>query len=750
MSNSGTQTGHDAPVTDRSEDFYDRWPVARSISRIIATAPPQWSTRIGLFGLWGDGKTSVLNFLEQQQREAGNIVIRYAPWGASTPDEVWRDFGQVLISGLKQHEVKLPFFKRAGTWARTQNSKISTGVKAASELAELTGHAPGAAVGGAFASTLISEKLTFTGEQIKKLAQDLGGRKVVVFIDDLDRTDAVVIPKLLLVLRELLDFSQFAFVLAFDQKIVATALERGNVSWGNSGQSFLDKVIDFRVELPKPTTDQIRRLALAQFGKLCSFVPQDAVEDIARLLPVNPRKLKLLARTIASTKDEVSRHEANELEWNVILLLALIRTEGEAFANRLLELTLNDDSPDWLAYIGDSDSTQKKWVEEQKKLLEEFPELKPREDRMKVLTDAWREAIPSLPTERIRYQAIFALSPHCITWGEFKQFYRTWRSSKQIIVVRKFVVDRMNGSEARRETVEKELVESILGHYSTVLEKASEVKSKADHLALMSEGSDALDLLLQCATGSTPVCAISHLQMQTCWEQLLKIALQWRHFNANENEPELRAKEIQALMNLGGAMDDPMFVYEKLNPRRLSDVFVSAREARLANEMIDTIRAAFAPAAIDAALSYVSRPGEIKKIRSREEHQAARFLLTAPTSPMFATQKSVLMAAFEARKGTPNVVGDANEYLLMLLSALEHGDNWTCTAAERKDFIAAHPDFMCLIWSLCVSEPSQFRMLSGLRRQKQILLEAGMPDALLNDPEWLKEEIPVQTNIQPA
>ena len=67
-------TGHDSPIVRIEQDFYERWPVATSISRIIASSPIEWSTRIGLFGKWGDGKTSVLNFLEQQQRDVGNIV----------------------------------------------------------------------------------------------------------------------------------------------------------------------------------------------------------------------------------------------------------------------------------------------------------------------------------------------------------------------------------------------------------------------------------------------------------------------------------------------------------------------------------------------------------------------------------------------------------------------------------------------------------------------------------------------------
>jgi hypothetical protein len=741
MSISCTPNGHDAPVTDRSEDFYDRWPVARSISRIIETAPPEWSTRIGLFGPWGDGKTSVLNFLEKQQRESGNIVIRYAPWGASTPDEVWKDFGQVLIHGLEKHNVKLTGLERLTNWAKSKGSnKIATGVKVAGDAAELSGYVPGAAAGASFASSLIGEKLTFTSEDISRLTRNLGERRVVVFIDDLDRTDAVVIPKLLLVLRELLDFARFAFVLAFDQRIVATALEGSNESWENSGQTFLDKVIDFRVELPRPNAEQVKRLGIAQFGKLCNFVPPAAVEDVAHLLPFNPRKLKLLARSIASTRREVDRHEAAELDWNVILLLALVRTESEALANRLLEITVDDGGFNWFGYMDDSRSKEAKRDEEQEKLLVEFPELKSQRERVKLLLGAWQDAIPTIPGERIRYQAMFALLPHCITWGEFKEFFQKWRSSKHPDVITEFVAERVNASEARRESVQRELAETVLGHYSTVLENASDTKSKAEHLAFMSEASDGLDLLLQCVTGPSPKCPISRQQMQERWEQLFNIASRWRHFNANEREPELRAKEVQTLLDLGPAVGDPMFIYEKLNPRHLRDAFFSDKEARLAKEMIDTIRATFEPAAMDAALHYVTRPGAMKKIHSEEE-RAVRFLLTSPQSPMFGSHKVVLMAALEARRNTPSVVADASDYLRFLLSALKHDDGGICTAAERQVFINGHPDFIGLIWSLCVSEPSQYRMLSGLRAQKDVLLEAGMSEATLTDPEWLKDKM---------
>lgn len=99
--------GHDAPVAARELDDYDRWPLASAISNIIQTTPAEWSTRVGLYGSWGTGKTSVLNFLEFQQRKTGNIVIRYSPWGASNEEDVWRDCAIKLRSGLKAHGIAL-------------------------------------------------------------------------------------------------------------------------------------------------------------------------------------------------------------------------------------------------------------------------------------------------------------------------------------------------------------------------------------------------------------------------------------------------------------------------------------------------------------------------------------------------------------------------------------------------------------------------------------------------------------------
>ena len=737
-------SGHDAPVGSRAGDFYDRWPIATAISHVIEASPAEWSTRIGLFGRWGDGKTSVLNFLEQQQRSAGNIVIQYSPWGVSSIDQVWKDFGSVLIKGLSKNGMSIGKWPRSIHFVKRHAKRIADGIKALGRAGEVTGYAPGAALGSDYASNFISDQLRLSRTDIERLSNQLGKRRVVVFIDDLDRADPVVVPKLLLALRELLDFSRFAFVLAFDRTIVGKALHTYNPAWGNAGGGFLDKVIDFPFDLPAPSTNQITRLAHAQFRAICSFVPLGAVDDIGELLPGNPRKLKLFARLISSLKEEVTRHGVDELNWPVILVFTLIRAESESFASKLLAKTVDTDEFSWVKWaMLDTQDEREKNEAALAALIAEYPELQGIKARMKKLVAGWTERCSHQPGEILRYQAMFALAPHCITWGEFKGFFSEWRKKKLIEMTRAFVQKRAFSTQHDKNTVDAELVNTIVSHYSTLLEKASEVGDKAIHLALTKEASDTLDLLTQCVIDVPSSCNLDSMKLVAIWDRLLSLCHQWSHFDANEQEPELRTKEIGTLTSLAQLINEPLTLYEHLKPWESHGPSFDARSARLKSTFMTKVRSQLEPGATEAALHYFFSPSQMKKLRSREAHLAARFLLTAPQSPLFKDPgKRMLLQAVEARFGTLEGRQDALDYLELLLSALDHGDNMYCNADERKGFINKHPDLMISLWSLAVSSPSQFRFLMSLRARRAKLVDAGIPTEKLADPDWLN--VPLQ------
>jgi len=734
--NVGAASGHDAPVFYKSDDLYNRWPVAIAISRAIQSSPLDWSTRIGLYGQWGEGKTSVLNFLAKQQVEAGSLVIRYTPWGVSSDDEVWRGFSKALRQGLKQGRADIGFLAKGAYFLRRHASILSGALKAGGKAANLK--APGISVGTDFTSELIQKHLKVTRKDVAAMASVLGNRRVVVIIDDLDRADPIVIPKLLLALRDLLDYSRFTFVLAFDKRVITNALASYSVAWEEGGEEFLNKIIDFPFWLPSPASSQVQRLAEDQFLKLCPFVPMESLRAVSGALPSNPRKVKLLGRMLASNKAEAERHEVGEINWQIAILFALVRLESEDLAESLLSMSTDMESSEsrWLHWgLMSKEEREKAEVEGVRRLIEKHS-LSSREDRIKKLIKAWTEALPTMIGEGLRYHAMFGVTPHAMTRGEFSRFLEKWRSDKNSKHISSFISFIAGKALQTEKIVAREFGESLLGHYAMILEDAANAESGDAHLQLMLEAKDCLELVnhafIDC--GAT---LFDSIDLLGSWRRLHGVVSKWRHFNANPSEPELRAQETKVLVSFARSLKMPMQIYDTLRPWVEPDFIWGERQAKLEADFLAELQVAVEDGAIDAALEFVMVPGQMKQLRSGEANFGARYLLTSPRSSLFnGTRKGDLLRVLNERIGTRYAIEDGVDYLMMILGSIPHGDQF-CRAEDRAKFLIEHQDFSKDLWNLCVSRPSQFRGLQALRERRQVLLGAGLKAEQLDTPEWL-------------
>jgi predicted KAP-like P-loop ATPase len=83
----------DAPISDVADDRFRRWPFAQRIAQTIISRADPSSIVIGIFGAWGEGKTSVLNFIEQElnQHPSEVVCLRFNPWR-------FRDEATLLVS----------------------------------------------------------------------------------------------------------------------------------------------------------------------------------------------------------------------------------------------------------------------------------------------------------------------------------------------------------------------------------------------------------------------------------------------------------------------------------------------------------------------------------------------------------------------------------------------------------------------------------------------------------------------------
>ncbi len=235
----------DAPISDTADDRFRRWPFAQRIAQTIILRADPGSIVIGIYGAWGEGKTSVLNFIEQElsQHPLEVVYVRFNPWR-------FRDEATLLISFFATLAEAL------GRSISSQKEKIGEMLHKYGELlAPLSvsffglGLSPGKATAetGKLLSSVDLEDLKNRIEAILNEEK----KRVVVLMDDIDRLDKDEIQAVFRLVKLSADFFYTAYVLAFDDDMVAAALgDRYPGGCGESGRGFLEKIVQVPLHLP--------------------------------------------------------------------------------------------------------------------------------------------------------------------------------------------------------------------------------------------------------------------------------------------------------------------------------------------------------------------------------------------------------------------------------------------------------------------------------------------------------------------
>src|SRR5689334_20270719 len=84
------------PIYEWADELLGREPFVRGLADLILNAPRNASLRIGVYGDWGEGKTSVLALMRQQLKAAGHECVWLAPWLSATRE----DIGRYLVGAI--------------------------------------------------------------------------------------------------------------------------------------------------------------------------------------------------------------------------------------------------------------------------------------------------------------------------------------------------------------------------------------------------------------------------------------------------------------------------------------------------------------------------------------------------------------------------------------------------------------------------------------------------------------------------
>lgn len=247
----------DQPIRTATDDRFARAVFAARVADTIAARKDPSSLVLGLYGAWGDGKTSVLYMIEERlQSNDALIPLRFNPWHFASEDQLMRGFFGTLAAAI-------------GKSLKTRGEQIGEALEKYGSLLAVAS----ASVSGGFLSINPGQAAKDLGRSMSTVELDTlkdrigallaaSGKQVVVLIDDIDRLDKAETHAIFKLVKLSAGFEHTTYLLAFDAEVVAAALgERYGAGGYTAGLAFLEKIIQVPLHLPPADPTALRRFA---------------------------------------------------------------------------------------------------------------------------------------------------------------------------------------------------------------------------------------------------------------------------------------------------------------------------------------------------------------------------------------------------------------------------------------------------------------------------------------------------------
>ena len=227
----------DKPIKSESEDAFKRSQFAKQLATTILSKELGDGYVIGLYSEWGYGKTSTLNMIEEELTKNENIVlVNFNPWLFTDQNTMIRGLFDTLAEALDKKLTNNR--EKIGDLFKKYSSALApvpyAGVDAAGKtVGEILSHA--------------------SLDELKSRAENVinkSKKRLIVVIDDVDRLDKNELFQLFKLIKIAVDFKNVVYLIAFDDKVVSDALGERYLGGNESGQSFLEKIIQIPLHLP--------------------------------------------------------------------------------------------------------------------------------------------------------------------------------------------------------------------------------------------------------------------------------------------------------------------------------------------------------------------------------------------------------------------------------------------------------------------------------------------------------------------
>ena len=266
----------DRPLVDVHEDALGVAGLAQNLARALARMAPRHGLVMAIYGDWGTGKTTLINFmrsyLEKHEPDSEKpIIVAFNPWQFSSHQDLIRSYFNELSLTLSA----LARAYGAGTSFAGRLQDFTELAEKLAEFGESLGDLPGwvhAATGGltnaAALGGSILERREKPLETMRAEIEDLlskQDRKIVVIIDDIDRLTKDEVRDIFRMVKAVANFPNVIYLLAFDKNVASRALEADQ---SLSGSDYLEKIVQFDITLPRPSYTSVFEIFSRRLEKI--------------------------------------------------------------------------------------------------------------------------------------------------------------------------------------------------------------------------------------------------------------------------------------------------------------------------------------------------------------------------------------------------------------------------------------------------------------------------------------------------
>lgn len=230
----------------------------------------------GIYGKWGEGKSTVLNFIEEslinQGKGDGINLIRFNPWLVDNNEALLHEFFKLLCKD-SINDIR-DAFQQYGAWAMFLSKAF---------LPFVGGRV---ADGIELARNALNDSRPTLAQAKKNVSKaiTISRRHLVVMIDDVDRLDKEELHKMLQLVRQVADFDNCIYILAMDAEVVAKSIGHyygsGSV---RDGWNFLEKIIQIPIVLPQVPSSNMALIVQNKLNVILKeYCPAEDINQIAK------------------------------------------------------------------------------------------------------------------------------------------------------------------------------------------------------------------------------------------------------------------------------------------------------------------------------------------------------------------------------------------------------------------------------------------------------------------------------------